>query len=117
MPQFIQDDEQRAYHIQEFIKTEVSYVESLCGLVDLVVRPLRTDSHTKYPILNPFKCTKIFLNIDQILHVNQQFLDELRTNSKQAMPFGDICANYVSGLLVYCIAEERQITIEKEINQ
>jgi hypothetical protein len=49
-------------------------------------------------ILKPFNCTKIFLNIDQILSVNQAFVKELRNYQKNpdATSFGDICEAHVS---------------------
>lgn len=48
-------------------------------------------------ILNTFKCHKIFLNIDQILAVNQRFLYDLQKGDRT---FGLICKEHVSSLIV-----------------
>lgn len=46
----------------------------------------------KHCILNTFKCHKIFLNIDQILDVNQKFLSDLQQGNR---PFGLLCKEHV----------------------
>lgn len=93
--QFERDDDKRAFRIQEFIKTERSYVETLQTLVKYVVHPLKSIMQQKHCILNTYKCTKIFLNIDQIASANQQFLDDLEHNHES---FGDICREHVSSI-------------------
>lgn len=50
----------------------------------------------KHCILNTFKCHKIFLNVDQILAVNQKFLSDLQQGNRA---FGLICKEHVSSLL------------------
>ncbi|KAI8354119.1 hypothetical protein EDC96DRAFT_516899 [Choanephora cucurbitarum] len=92
MRKFVRNDEKRQFRIQEFIKTEQSYVESLQTIVKHVVRPLRANMHQKNAILNTFKCQKIFLNIDQITTVNQAFLDDLKTTDDQ---FGSLCERHI----------------------
>jgi hypothetical protein len=92
------DPEQRMNSIQEFIATEETYVKTLITLVDVFARPLRSYSQDRMnSILKPFNCTKIFLNIDQILSVNEAFAEDLRKyqNNPEAASFGDICDAHV----------------------
>lgn len=42
-------------------------------------------------VLNTFKCHKIFLNIEQILSVNEKFLQDLQNNPE----FGLVCQQHV----------------------
>ncbi|CEG74875.1 hypothetical protein RMATCC62417_10009 [Rhizopus microsporus] len=95
---FERDDDKRAFRIQEFIKTERSYVETLQTLVKYVVHPLKSIMQQKHCILNTYKCTKIFLNIDQIASANQQFLDDLEHNHES---FGDICREHMQHFECY----------------
>ncbi|CAM0142254.1 hypothetical protein VKS41_002265 [Umbelopsis sp. WA50703] len=93
------DPELRQNGIEEFIATEETYVKTLITLVDVFERPLRSYSQDRMNcILKPFNCTKIFLNIDQILSVNQAFVKDLRNYQKNpnATSFGDICEAHVS---------------------
>ncbi|KAI8327950.1 hypothetical protein BD560DRAFT_494439 [Blakeslea trispora] len=92
MQKFVRNDEKRKFRIQEFIKTEQSYVENLQTIVKHVVRPLRANMHQKNAILNTFKCQKIYLNIDQIAVVNQAFLEDLKLHDH---PFGSLCEKHI----------------------
>lgn len=95
--QFERNDEKRQFRIQEFIKTEKSYVETLKTLVKYVVQPLRSNMQDKHCILNTFKCHKIFLNIDQITSINEQFLLDLQAASeKDNIEFGALCEKHVT---------------------
>ncbi|KAG1044014.1 hypothetical protein G6F43_011525 [Rhizopus delemar] len=91
------DDDKRAFRIQEFIKTEKSYVETLQTLMKYVVNPLRSMTHHKNCIINTFKCTKIFLNIDQIACANEKFLSDLL----QSYDFGSICQKHMESFECY----------------
>ncbi|GAA5795701.1 hypothetical protein HPULCUR_001063 [Helicostylum pulchrum] len=95
--QFERNDEKRQFRIQEFIKTEKSYVETLKTLVKYVVNPLKYNMQQKNCILNTFKCHKIFLNIEQILSVNQDFLQDLQTNPE----FGLVCRQHIINFECY----------------
>lgn len=91
--------------IQEFITSEETYVKNLITVVDVFARPLRSYSQDRMnSILKPFNCTKIFLNIDQILTVNEGFLEDLRKYQKnpEAASFGAICDAHVR-LKLYCV--------------
>lgn len=91
--------------IQEFITSEETYVKNLITVVDVFARPLRSYSQDRMnSILKPFNCTKIFLNIDQILSVNEGFLEDLRKCQKnpEAASFGAICDAHVR-LKLYCV--------------
>lgn len=94
--EFERNDEKRQFRIQEFIKTEKSYVETLKTLVKYVVQPLRSNMQDKHCILNTFKCHKIFLNIDQITAINEQFLLDLQAASeKDNIEFGALCEKHI----------------------
>lgn len=94
--QFERNDEKRQFRIQEFIKTEKSYVETLKTLVKYVVQPLRLNMQDKHCVLNTFKCHKIFLNIDQITAINEQFLLDLQAAfEKDNVEFGALCEKHV----------------------
>ncbi|KAI7875252.1 uncharacterized protein EV154DRAFT_472779 [Mucor mucedo] len=95
---FEQNDEKRQFRIQEFIKTEKSYVETLNTLVRYVVNPLKSTMQQKHCILNTFKCHKIFLNIDQILDVNQKFLSDLQQGNRA---FGLVCKEHIANFECY----------------
>lgn len=59
-----------------------------------VVFPLRANlqQYKNSAILNTFKCHKIFLNIDQIMAINEKFLIDLL---QQQHNFGAICEKHV----------------------
>ncbi|KAL7308153.1 hypothetical protein PS15m_012042 [Mucor circinelloides] len=86
------NDEKRQFRIQEFIKTEKSYVDTLKTIVKHVVKPLRANMQQKNCILNTFKCQKIFLNIDQIMKVNSDFLTDLLATTDN---FGEMCQKHI----------------------
>ncbi|KAI8090008.1 uncharacterized protein BX664DRAFT_359485 [Halteromyces radiatus] len=94
---FIFDDELRNYRIQEFIETEISYVETIRAALKYVVRPL---TETNKTILNTYKCSKIFLNLSNIYKVNQDFLNELQQLSS-GKTFGDICSTHMTHFSCY----------------
>ncbi|KAI7904576.1 uncharacterized protein BX663DRAFT_502848 [Cokeromyces recurvatus] len=98
--EFERNDEKRQFRIQEFIKTEQSYVDTLKTVVKYVVNPLRINMHQKNSILNTFKCQKIFLNIDQIMQVNRDFLSDLLT-MKKSSNFGDLCKKHINKFECY----------------
>ncbi|KAG2186736.1 hypothetical protein INT44_002962 [Umbelopsis vinacea] len=98
------DPEQRMNSIQEFISSEETYVKNLITVVDVFVRPLRSYSQDRMnSILKPFNCTKIFLNIDQILSVNEGFLEDLRKYQKnpETASFGAICDAHIANFDCY----------------
>ncbi|KAI8640505.1 hypothetical protein BD408DRAFT_419625 [Parasitella parasitica] len=86
------NDEKRQFRIQEFIKTEKSYVDTLRTIVNHVVKPLRATMQQKNSILNTFKCQKIFLNIEQIMKVNSDFLEDLASANNN---FGEMCQKHI----------------------
>lgn len=83
------------------MKTEKSYVDTLKTLVKYVIYPLRTNLQQKNStaILNTFKCQKIFLNIDQIMTVNEKFLIDLMQKDSK---FGLVCEQHVSSPSSVC---------------
>jgi hypothetical protein len=49
----------------------------------------------KHCVLNTFKCSKIFLNIEQIMIANEAFLNDLVGKKKSNDGFGAICEKHV----------------------
>ncbi|KAI9258531.1 hypothetical protein BY458DRAFT_279964 [Sporodiniella umbellata] len=94
---FERDDDKRAFRIQEFIKTEQSYIKTLNALLKYAVNPLKSVMHRKDCILNAFKCTKIFLNVDQITSANQKFLNDLLDEDS----FGATCQKHMKNFECY----------------
>ncbi|CEI88540.1 hypothetical protein RMCBS344292_02924 [Rhizopus microsporus] len=86
-----------ANKILELIKIEESYVQSLEELVSKIMKPLRDSIHHETPILDRYLFKRIFLNIEDILHVNSKFLDSLHEyqSGKSNESFGQICDRYM----------------------
>ncbi|CEG66104.1 hypothetical protein RMATCC62417_02745 [Rhizopus microsporus] len=86
-----------ANKILELIKIEESYVHSLEELVSKIMKPLRDSIHHETPILDRYLFKRIFLNIEDILHVNSKFLDSLHEyqSGKSNESFGQICDRYM----------------------
>ncbi|KAG0184260.1 hypothetical protein DFQ28_011489 [Apophysomyces sp. BC1034] len=97
---FVEDESQRAFQIQQFITTEVTYVEKLRTLVNVIAQPLkiRAQEKDKTTPLNTFLCSKIFINIDEIAEANEYFLADLQDYLKGEIntTFGDICATHAA---------------------
>jgi hypothetical protein len=101
---FERNDDKRQFRIQEFIRTEKSYVDTLKTVVKYVVNPLRSSMQQKNCILNTFKCQKIFLNVDQIMKVNSEFLQDLLEVENSTATFGSLCEKHVKYIYIYiCI--------------
>jgi hypothetical protein len=61
------------------------------------MKPLRDSIHHETPILDRYLFKRIFLNIEDILHVNSKFLDSLHEyqSGKSNESFGQICDRYM----------------------
>ncbi|KAI7884422.1 hypothetical protein K492DRAFT_204753 [Lichtheimia hyalospora FSU 10163] len=91
---FIKNDERRINLISEFVLTEDNYVASLRSFVSSIVQPIRSRARDKQrSILGPYECSKIFMNVEQLLQANEAFrLDLARYQSSAvSMNFGDMC--------------------------
>ncbi|KAG1473711.1 hypothetical protein G6F56_000796 [Rhizopus delemar] len=85
--------------IQEFVKTEESYVNSLQELVTKIMKPLRESiNEQRTPILDKYTFNRIFLNIEDILYLNKEFLNSLQAyqSGQSTELFGQICARHVT---------------------
>ncbi|KAI9278409.1 Dbl homology domain-containing protein [Phascolomyces articulosus] len=80
---FVKNDKRRDNLISEFIVTEDNYVASLRAFITSIVHPIRMRARDKQKrILGPYECGKVFMNIEQILQVNEAFrLDLARYQS------------------------------------
>ncbi|CAO3698046.1 unnamed protein product [Rhizopus stolonifer] len=84
--------------IQEFVKTEESYVNSLQELVTKIMKPLRESiNEQRTPILDKYTFNRIFLNIEDILYLNKEFLNSLQAyqSGQSTELFGQICARHI----------------------
>ncbi|KAI8138256.1 hypothetical protein BJV82DRAFT_673801 [Fennellomyces sp. T-0311] len=90
---FVKNDERRDNLISEFICTEDNYVANLRAFITSIVYPIRSRARDKQrKILGPYECGKIFMNIEQVLQVNEAFrLDLARYQSSPHMDFGEMC--------------------------
>lgn len=95
------------FHINELIQSEENYVNNLRTIVQVIVQPLKAKStNDRTAVLNQFKCTKIFLNIEQILAANERFLADLKqyeANPTEGLCLGEVCAVHVSILIIIVI--------------
>ncbi|KAI8876938.1 Dbl homology domain-containing protein [Backusella circina FSU 941] len=55
----------------------------------------------KHCVLNTFKCSKIFLNIEQIMIANETFLKDLVGKKKNDKGFGAICEKHIESFECY----------------
>ncbi|KAI8149945.1 Dbl homology domain-containing protein [Fennellomyces sp. T-0311] len=101
------NDEQRYYEVEQFIDTEANYVNMLKVMVELVVSKLNPDtfkSRNEPPIINRFAFKNIFLNIEEILKVNECFMSDLRkcnTGAADDKCFGEVCASHMGNFACY----------------
>ncbi|ORZ19836.1 hypothetical protein BCR42DRAFT_410629 [Absidia repens] len=86
------NDQLRMDRIEEFYTTETSYIRKLEALVNTIVKPLKQSCTKDKPILNKFRCTNIFLNLEQILELHQQFMKDLMTCKDD---FATVCSTYM----------------------
>ncbi|ORZ20461.1 hypothetical protein BCR42DRAFT_408825 [Absidia repens] len=89
-----QNDQLRLERFDELLKTEENYIRKLQPLVNTIVKPLKVScAKDKHPVLKQYMCTNIFLNLEQILDLHQQFLKDLKTHPKD--DFATLCSIYM----------------------
>ncbi|KAJ3525962.1 hypothetical protein NM688_g8322 [Phlebia brevispora] len=116
--------------INELVATERSYVKRLRILRDEYAKPLREYSRTKDTlIIPPYEAKVLFGNIDQLLPVNEAFLEDLETmlvpDGQQLVGgVGDVALKHFKDLKgfecyrqYYAKREEAQSIFEKEIRK
>lgn len=116
--------------INEFVSTERSYVKRLYSLKHDYADPLRTFSRSKdTAIIPPYEAKTLFGNIDQILPVNQAFLEDLELMMLPDGPetvggIGDVALKHFKQLKgfenykgYYAKREEAQAIFEKEMKR
>ncbi|KAI9022246.1 Dbl homology domain-containing protein [Phycomyces nitens] len=71
-------------------------------MVDIVLKPLKSLPFNQ-AILNQFKLSKIFLNLESILVANQKFLVDLESwqTGEASLSFGAICTNHMANFECY----------------
>lgn len=64
-----------------------------------IVRPISLRARAKQgSVLGPYECSKIFMNIEQLLQVNDAFrldLEKYRSQNSTESSFGEICLTHV----------------------
>jgi hypothetical protein len=85
--------------IIEFIETEEAYVSLLEEVSSRIMKPIRESINdpNKTPILDQYSFNRIFINLEDILEINQSFLEALRQykNGTTSNSFGHILAHHV----------------------
>ncbi|CAL1700184.1 unnamed protein product [Somion occarium] len=114
----------------EFVSTERSYVKRLYSLKHDYADPLRTFSRSKdTAIIPPYEAKTLFGNIDQLLPVNQAFLEDLERmmapdGADTVGGIGDVALKHFKQLRgfenykqYYSKREEAQAIFEKEMRK
>jgi len=89
--------------IFEILKTEKDYIRDLEIIIDVFLRPLRESA-----ILSPKDITVMFSNVEQLLIINQNFLEQLekrREKSPVLLEIGDlllVTADVLGKYTMYC---------------
>ncbi|GAN09109.1 hypothetical protein MAM1_0244d08631 [Mucor ambiguus] len=105
--EFIKNNERRQYLLDEFITTEANYLSSLKTFVSLIVEPLRQRSKDRQTaIIGQYECANIFMNIDEIVQVTENFYNDLiqfNTNAAaaQQQSLGDLCLYHMRQFTCY----------------
>ncbi|KAK4514640.1 uncharacterized protein ATC70_002241 [Mucor velutinosus] len=93
--------------IKEFIATEQSYVNLLEEIVYKIMKPIKESivDPIKQPILDQYSFNRIFINMEDILHVNKSLLESLleyKQGSTMAS-FGSILSRHFASFDCYKI--------------
>ncbi|KAI8086635.1 uncharacterized protein BX664DRAFT_360149 [Halteromyces radiatus] len=97
--QYKHNDQDRQDAIFEFLETEQKYINKIHALVHTIVKPLKLScAQDKHPILKQFMCTNIFLNLEQILELHQQFWKELDNHKND---FSTVCCTFMGKMDKY----------------
>ncbi|CAO3654692.1 unnamed protein product [Mucor fragilis] len=102
--EFVKNNERRQYLLDEFITTEANYLASLKTFVSLIVEPLRQRSKDRQTaIIGQYECANIFMNIDEIVQVTENFYNDLIQFSAntQQQSLGDLCLYHMRQFTCY----------------
>ncbi|KAL4210523.1 hypothetical protein AB4K20DRAFT_1901003 [Rhizopus microsporus] len=98
--QYVKNDKRRRYLIEEFIKTEANYLTSLKTFVLLIVEPLRQFAKDRHnPIIGQYECSNIFMNIDEIIQVTEEFYRDLISDHDTNL--GNLCSAHLRQFSCY----------------
>ncbi|KAG2237280.1 hypothetical protein INT48_009013 [Thamnidium elegans] len=104
--EFVKNDERRQYLLDEFIMTEANYLSSLKTFINLIVEPLRQRSKDRQrAIIGQYECANIFMNIDELATVTEDFYNDLiQYNLNPAscgVNLGDLCLSHMRRFTCY----------------
>ncbi|KAL7315788.1 hypothetical protein PS15m_004963 [Mucor circinelloides] len=105
--EFVKNNERRQYLLDEFITTEANYLSSLKTFVSLIVEPLRQRSKDRQTaIIGQYECANIFMNIDEIVQVTEDFYNDLiqfsaNPAATQQQSLGDLCLHHMRKFTCY----------------
>ncbi|TIA88129.1 hypothetical protein E3P99_02789 [Wallemia hederae] len=103
--------------LNELISTEKSYVKRINALKINYADPLRHFAkHKDTQIINHFDAKSLFANIDQILHINTAFLNELEHANE--LNIGNICLShfpYFSPYNQYYFNRQKSVDLFKDL--
>ncbi|GAN02636.1 hypothetical protein MAM1_0025d02081 [Mucor ambiguus] len=93
--------------IKEFIATEQSYVNLLEEIVYKIMKPIKESivDPNKQPILDQYSFNRIFINMEDILHVNKSLLESLLEykQGSTVASFGSIISRHFASFDCYKI--------------
>ncbi|KAI8334533.1 hypothetical protein EDC96DRAFT_525441 [Choanephora cucurbitarum] len=100
--QFIKNNERRNGLVEEFMHTEISYLNSLKTFKSCIVDPLRQGSKDKdQAILGQYECTNIFMNIDELIQVSENLCQNLLQFDPETRNLGDLLLSHMNNLGCY----------------
>ncbi|KAI9265182.1 hypothetical protein BDA99DRAFT_507974 [Phascolomyces articulosus] len=112
--EYEENEEKRKFHIDEFIRTEKSYVNTLQAIVELIARPLNPQTlqyNGEQTIIDRFEHKKLFLNMEDILENTKRFMIDLeKCNPGQSAAeqevnndvcFGKVCESHMVNFECY----------------
>ncbi|KAI7892911.1 Dbl homology domain-containing protein [Mucor mucedo] len=99
---YVKNDERRQYLLDEFIMTEANYLSSLRTFINLIVEPLRQKSKDRQrAIIGQYECANIFMNIDELAAVTQDFYNDLIQHGAGGKNLGDLCLSHMRRFTCY----------------
>ncbi|KAI8339810.1 Dbl homology domain-containing protein [Blakeslea trispora] len=99
---FVKNNERRNGLIQEFMHTEISYLNSLRTFKSRIADPLRLSSKDKDgAIIGQYECTNIFMNIDELIQVSEQLCQTLLDFDSETQNLGDLLLSHMNNLGCY----------------
>ncbi|KAI8644219.1 hypothetical protein BD408DRAFT_430639 [Parasitella parasitica] len=100
--EFVKNNERRRHLLEEFITTEANYLSTLKTFVSLIVEPLRQRAKDRQTaIIGQYECANIFMNIDELVQVTEDFYNDLIQYDPTKESLGDLCLFHMHRFTCY----------------